>query len=427
MNIAYATTKCNATHSCPEKTPCCSQYGVCGTGSLCLGGCDPRYSYNLTACMPAPRMSDLSTVFDTTDVLMKQEDYLGNYTETDWVYTGDLTTHKDAILMQMKKHSSGTVISSTQYLWYGKITTTMKSSRGRGVITAFILFSDVQDEIDTEFIGYNLTAYQSNYYALGITDYNNSIWHDTTDTFENYHTYEVDWQEDKLEWSIDGKHLRTLKKEDTWNSTTKRYDYPQTPSRIQFSLWPGGDSANAPGTIEWAGGPIDWDSEDIKKPGYYYAYIKNITVEAYDLPFAVELDDSDEDEDDESKFHAFLYNSTKGNETDIYLTTKKTWLGSKDATGIDPDNDSDDEDETTTIVSGSGSKKATKVSTKAHKTASSSSSDDSYNTKGSIGGFVQSSKSQSSTSSSEAFINYPLKGIIGALFALIAATISFVI
>ena len=34
------------------------------------------------------------------------------------------------------------------------------------------------------------------------------------------------------------KKVRTLNKNDTWNETSNRYDYPQTPSRIQFSLWP---------------------------------------------------------------------------------------------------------------------------------------------------------------------------------------------
>lgn len=64
-------------------------------------------------------------------------------------------------------------------------------------------------------------------------------------------------------------------------------------------------------------------------------------------------------------YHAFLYNDTKGDDTDIYLTNKKTWLGSDDATGFDPQNDDDDQDDSneTTIVKTSGSTTITSVST----------------------------------------------------------------
>lgn len=46
----------------------------------------------------------------------------------------------------------------------------MKSSRGAGVVAAFILLSDVKDEIDFEFVGADLQTAQSNYYFQGITN-----------------------------------------------------------------------------------------------------------------------------------------------------------------------------------------------------------------------------------------------------------------
>jgi beta-glucanase (GH16 family) len=39
-----------------------------------------------------------------------------------------------------------------------------------GVVTAFILLSDVKDEIDYEFVGADLESAQSNYYFQGIPD-----------------------------------------------------------------------------------------------------------------------------------------------------------------------------------------------------------------------------------------------------------------
>lgn len=46
----------------------------------------------------------------------------------------------------------------------------MKTSRGAGVVSAFILLSDVKDEIDFEFVGADLQHAQSNYYFQGITN-----------------------------------------------------------------------------------------------------------------------------------------------------------------------------------------------------------------------------------------------------------------
>ena len=393
--------RCNLTNSCPEDSPCCNQYGECGTGAYCLGGCDIRYSYNISACMPMPRMSSFEENFKDISVIGKQEEYLCNASEYDWVYTGYIDSYDDALLLQMPNQSTGTVVSSTKYLWYGRIGATLKSSRDRGVITAFITFSDVQDEIDFEFLGYNLTAPQNNYYAQGILNYTNARNSSTSDTFENWHYYEIDWKEEELLWYVDGEKVRTVKKEDTWNTTTEEYNYPQTPSRIQLSLWPGGSNLNALGTIEWAGGAINWDSEDIQKYGYYYAYFKNLTVEAYDLPDFVQHRSNTSI----SKYHAFLYNSTKGFEENIFLTDRKTWLGSGDATGFDPQNEEEDKVETTKIVSLSGSHVVTKTTVKTKNTSgvtvkvptalSSTTTTEEW-----TGGFVQNSKSTSAAGNS---------------------------
>lgn len=70
----------------------------------------------------------------------------------------------------MAPDSVGTLLASAAYVWYGKISATLKTSRGAGVVTAFILLSDVKDEIDFEFIGADLQTAQSNYYFQGITN-----------------------------------------------------------------------------------------------------------------------------------------------------------------------------------------------------------------------------------------------------------------
>lgn len=65
---------------------------------------------------------------------------------------------------------SGTLLASSHYVWYGKVGATLKTSRGAGVVSAFILLSDVKDEIDFEFVGNDLQNAQSNFYFQGITN-----------------------------------------------------------------------------------------------------------------------------------------------------------------------------------------------------------------------------------------------------------------
>jgi len=54
--------------------------------------------------------------------------------------------------------------------------------------------------------------------------------------------------------------------------------YPMTPSRIQISIWPGGIESSAPGTIEWAGGMIDWSDPDYVSNGYFWNTIQSVNV-----------------------------------------------------------------------------------------------------------------------------------------------------
>lgn len=50
-----------------------------------------------------------------------------------------------------------------------------------------------------------------------------------------------------------------------------------------LSLWPAGISKNAKGTIDWAGGLIDWNSQYMQN-GYYYNLVTSVDVDCYDPP-----------------------------------------------------------------------------------------------------------------------------------------------
>lgn len=257
--------------------------------------------------------------------VQSNDKYLGDATKANWVSEGKPIAFDGGLLLTMPANSPGTLLSSTHYVWYGKISATMKSSRGQGVVTAFILMSDVKDEIDCEFIGSDNQAVQSNFYWQGTLNYTNEKNLTTSSTDTDMHTYTIDWTPDKLEWSVDGNTMRTLNKDDTWNSSTESFQYPQTPSRVQFSLWPAGDPKNGKGTVDWAGGAIDWNSPYMHN-GYYSAFVKDLSVECYDAP---------PDAHGNGK-KSYKYTDDKGLNNSVSITNDNTIIGSLFATGDDP-------------------------------------------------------------------------------------------
>lgn len=71
---------------------------------------------------------------------------------------------------------------------------------------------------------------------------------------------QIDWSASALVFQIDRKTVRTLMASDyVVNGVVQ---YPTTPSRIQLSLWPAGTNASAAGTVQWAGGMINWQDPD---------------------------------------------------------------------------------------------------------------------------------------------------------------------
>lgn len=320
---------CDLDNHCPEDMPCCSQYGECGTGAYCLGGCDPKSSFNLKACMPMPVCKSRQDKFSSMDRIAKNTEYLGDAANYDWVYTGNIIQQNNGMLLTMPKNSVGTVLSSTDYMWYGKVSATFKSSHLQGVVSAFILFSDVKDEIDYEFVGADVETVQTNFYWQGVLDWTHGRNISVDNTHENFFTYSIDWTPDQVTWAVNGQPGRVLKKSDTWNETSKSFMYPQTPSRIQLSLWPAGQASNAEGTVAWAGGEIDWEAEDIKKYGYYYATVTEIDVECYDPPADAK----------KSGNKSYRYTDLNAMEGDVEITDDDTELASFDATGNDPTKD----------------------------------------------------------------------------------------
>ncbi|KAM0321414.1 hypothetical protein ACHAQA_010130 [Verticillium albo-atrum] len=325
---------CSLENKCPESAPCCSQYGACGVGAYCLGGCDPRMSFSLDSCAPAPVCKDLNMKMDSTDRIVDVSKYLGDGDKADWVVQGDAVEAGGNVLLTMPKGSVGTVMATSHYMWYGSVKARMKTSRGRGVVTAFILLSDVKDEIDYEWVGVDLETSQTNYYFQGIPLYDQSKNISLSDTFNNWHEYEIQWTPDKVTWLVNGQVGRVKERKDTWNETSQGWDFPQTPARVQLSIWPGGLETNAKGTIDWAGGVIDWDHEDVKKAGYFYAAVSDVEIKCYDAKSAPGT----------NKGTSYVYDSWLGRNNTVIDGDANTKLKSFSSTGTDTE--ADDEEET---------------------------------------------------------------------------------
>ena len=135
-----------------------------------MGGCDPRSSFSLDSCVPEPVCQSSTYTFSNLDRVKSKSDYLGDSTATDWVMDGEAVIYNDNVLLTMAPNTVGTLLASSTYMWYGNVQAKFKTSRGAGVVTAFILLSDVKDEIDYEFVGADLEVAESNYYFQGIPD-----------------------------------------------------------------------------------------------------------------------------------------------------------------------------------------------------------------------------------------------------------------
>ncbi|KAI6029648.1 glycoside hydrolase family 16 protein [Pisolithus microcarpus] len=281
---------CNATTPCSSDYPCCSEYGFCGNGYYCLGGCDPISSYTLDSCKPSPICHAANyTLSDTSRILSNYTYFNGNASEYDWVVQqgsifNTTSDGEPAIALTLTENNGGTLLSSTRYVHYGLITARLKTGRWAGVVTAFITMSSIKDEIDWEFPGNATTEGQTNYFWQGVIPQTTDGVTETglADTYSSWHDFTIDWQPDALTFLVDGNVTRTIKASDCVDNTTGVVHYPNTPSRIQLSLWPAGISTEPQGTVQWSGGMINWNDPDYVSAGHFYALFQSVSVQCND-------------------------------------------------------------------------------------------------------------------------------------------------
>ncbi|OJD32123.1 murein transglycosylase [Diplodia corticola] len=178
-------------------------------------------------------------------------------------------------------------IETDFYIFYGRVSVAMKSSPGQGIVSSVTLASDVLDEIDwvtrppppppvsieeqttttdayplfiflQEFLGGNNTMVHSDYFGKGngtVSDREGD--HAVATPVDAWHTYTIDWTEERIEWIIDDVTVRTLAAADALDGA----NFPQTPAKVRMGTWAGGDPAKSYWTRLWAGGDTTYSSE----------------------------------------------------------------------------------------------------------------------------------------------------------------------
>ncbi|KAK1146901.1 transglycosylase [Aspergillus melleus] len=190
-----------------------------------------------------------------------------------WKTTGGKVSFgSDGAEFTINKKGDAPTIDTNFHVFFGKVEVTMKAAPGTGVVSSIVLESDVLDEIDWEALGGDTTQIQTNYFGKGDTSsYDRATFETVATPQETFHTYTVDWTKDQMSWAIDGNVVRTVAYNDAKGGTR----FPQTPMRLRLGIWAGGDSDNAEGTIQWAGGETDYSGAP------YTMYVKSVKVTNY--------------------------------------------------------------------------------------------------------------------------------------------------
>ncbi|KAI6880743.1 concanavalin A-like lectin/glucanase [Hortaea werneckii] len=156
------------------------------------------------------------------------------------------------------------------YIFFGRVDVTMKAAPGQGIVSSVVLESDDLDEIDWEWLGGDTTQVQTNFFGKGnTTTYDRGGFSSVSSPQDTFHTYTIDWNEERIEWIIDGSTVRTVTYDDPVALGGK--NYPQTPMRVKLGSWCGG-CAKAEATVEWAGGKTTFDNAP------YIMYVKSVEI-----------------------------------------------------------------------------------------------------------------------------------------------------
>lgn len=126
----------------------------------------------------------------------------------------------------------GAEYRTKDFYGYGLYEVSMKPIKNKGVVSSFFTYtgpsdSNPWDEIDIEFLGYNTTKVQFNYFTNGVG--NHEFLYDLGfDASEEFHTYGFRWEKDSITWLVDGAEVYTASE-----------NIPSTPGKLMMNVWNG--------------------------------------------------------------------------------------------------------------------------------------------------------------------------------------------
>ncbi|KAJ5921028.1 Concanavalin A-like lectin/glucanase subgroup [Penicillium verhagenii] len=172
--------------------------------------------------------------------------------------TGTADYTSDGADFSIKTENASTLLVSNFYIFFGVMEAHVKMAKGAGIISSVILQSDDLDEIDWEWVGYNTSGVQSDFFGKGnTTTSDRGGYHYVENADTEWHNYTSYWTQERLEWWIDGDLVRTVNYSEP--KTVYGKNYPQTPCRVKASVWPVGLASSSAGNLAWGGGLVDWD------------------------------------------------------------------------------------------------------------------------------------------------------------------------
>lgn len=232
---------------------------------FCAGYCQPMASNKPTSCLPNPICQDTNITFSPNNYNDPKTfrpilQYNGDASLAPFTLdSGSLGKGSEGVVAQLTIDRQ-VKISTTRYVLYGEVEARLRSNVSNGLVVAFIFMSDTRDEIDWEFTTSDAALAKTNYFWQGIsaTGDGSDIEQPNLDRSQ-WNTYSLNWQPNSLQWKINGQVVRTLKRSDAGPGGNY---FPRSPSRVQLSMWSGGNSTNSEGTVyvRKQGRPANTDS-----------------------------------------------------------------------------------------------------------------------------------------------------------------------
>ncbi|KAJ2793254.1 putative glycosidase CRH2, partial [Coemansia guatemalensis] len=186
----------------------------------------------------------------------------------------------NSLVLSLVKTSSGGYEGSTVYFtkWvhYGTISAVIRSgSTSPGVVSSFQLQSDDGSSIDMDWVGVSSNRVQANFYTRNQIELSQAAAPIlATDPTASSIEYKIVWLPDSLTWYANGLAVRTVNRQNTWAEGEQRFNYPDQPARLSFSIWDSSASANPALTQDWAGVMKTDESE-------FSMTIESVSVECY--------------------------------------------------------------------------------------------------------------------------------------------------